>query len=171
MTPDVANAPETADAKLYEGPSAAEVGLNTLSGAAAGVAIGGALLKEGGKAALKELGKEVFEEVTGIPTDVGDVGKVGKKDIGKYAPDRKLPRDKHGNPIPESDAPHTQLGKRTSKKTGETYNQGREFGKGGEHVRDIDFTSHGRKDHPNPLQHKIDPETGKRGGLEPLNNN
>jgi hypothetical protein len=35
-------------------------------------------------------------------------------------------------------------------------------------VRDIDFISHGRVDHPNPHQHRIDPIAGKRLGPEPL---
>ena len=87
---------------------------------------------------------------------------------GTYAPDRSLPRDEYGNPIPDTKAPHTQLGKRTSKRTGETYTQGREFGDEGKHVKDIDFTDHGRKDHTNPHQHRIDPKTGKRMGPEPL---
>lgn len=89
-----------------------------------------------------------------------------------YAPNRPLPRDPvTGNPIPETTAPHTQLGMRTSKNTGETYRQAREFGEGGKHVKDIDFTDHGRPaTHPNPHQHSIDPSTGKRGPSEPLKN-
>lgn len=87
-----------------------------------------------------------------------------------YAPDRPLPREKKtGNPLPETDAPHTQLGKRTSRTRGETYRQAREFGEGGKHIRDVDFTDHGRpSDHPNPHQHRLEKETGKRGGSEPL---
>lgn len=88
---------------------------------------------------------------------------------GSYAPDRPLPRDPHtGKPVPDSPYPHTQLGKRTGRRTGETYTQAREFGEGGRHVRDIDFTSHGRADHPNPHQHRIDPITDRRLGPEPL---
>jgi len=87
---------------------------------------------------------------------------------GTYAPDRPLPRDATGKPIAESEDPHTQLGKRTSRGTGEKYTQGREFGEGGKHNKDIDFTNHGRSDHPNPHQHQIDPKTGKRLGPEPL---
>jgi septal ring-binding cell division protein DamX len=89
---------------------------------------------------------------------------------GTYAPNRELPRDpKTGKPVPESENPHTQLGTRNSRtRPGEKYTQGREFGKGGKHVRDVDFTTHGRKDHTNPHQHRIDPKTGKRGMQEPL---
>jgi hypothetical protein len=88
---------------------------------------------------------------------------------GGYAPNRPLPRDPHtGRPVPDSPYPHTQLGKRTSRRTGETYRQAREFGEQGLPVKDIDFTNHGRKDHLNPHQHRIDPNTGKRLGPEPL---
>jgi len=86
-----------------------------------------------------------------------------------YAPDRSLPADDHGNSIPESEQPHTQLGKRTSKRTGETYRQAREYDGNGKKVRDIDFTDHKRPaQHTNPHQHRYDPQTGKRGGPEPV---
>jgi len=101
---------------------------------------------------LEKLGNLIFSE----------------KQSGGAFPDRPLPRDpKTGKPVPETDAPHTQLGTRG---TGERkYPQAREFGEQGKHVRDIDFTDHGMPDtHPNPHQHRIDPQTGKRGGPEPL---
>lgn len=44
---------------------------------------------------------------------------------GTYAPGRALPRTKHGDPIPDSDFPHTQLGTRTDG-TG-TYAQARQW--------------------------------------------
>ena len=54
-----------------------------------------------------------------------------KNNAGNYAPNRELPRDANGKPVPESQNPHTQLGTRNSKsRPGETYTQGREFGKG-----------------------------------------
>jgi RHS repeat-associated protein len=97
---------------------------------------------------------------------------------GGYAPKKPLARDQHGRPVSkeksgplqtEPEGAHTQLGTRTSKKRGDTYRQGREFDADGNHVRDVDFTDHGRpKEHPNPHQHRIDPETGKRGRAEPL---
>ena len=53
-----------------------------------------------------------------------------------------------------------------------SYGQAREFGADGKPVKDIDFTDHGRADHPNPHQHKyLENETGgtpKRGPTEPL---
>jgi len=98
-----------------------------------------------------------------------EAGKVTKK-AGDYRPDRKLPRDKHGNPVPDSSAPHTQLG--TKKGRNGEYTQAREFDASGKPVRDIDFTNHGRADHPNPHQHKYTPNgtggTPKRGPTEPL---
>lgn len=92
-----------------------------------------------------------------------------KNNAGNYAPNRELPRDANGKPVPESQNPHTQLGTRNSKaRPGETYTQGREFGNGGKHVKDVDFTDHGRGTHTNPHQHKINPVTGKRGPAESL---
>ena len=90
---------------------------------------------------------------------------------GERTADDPLPRDENGNPVPESDNPHTQLGTKKGRKG--SYPQGREFGANGEHVKDIDFTDHGRGDHPNPHEHPIVPnETGgtpKRGPARPLN--
>jgi len=89
--------------------------------------------------------------------------------VGEAFPDRPLPRDDDGNAVPESENPHTQLGKRTGRKG--KYPQAREFDSDGKPVRDIDFTDHGRK-HPNPHQHKYrDPKTGgtrQRGPSEEL---
>lgn len=77
-----------------------------------------------------------------------------------YGPDRELPRDKYGNPIPDADVPHTQLGKEPGRNG--KYTQAREFDEKGRPVRDIDFTDHGRpQNHPNPHQHTHDEnETG-----------
>ncbi len=93
-----------------------------------------------------------------------------KKKAGSYAPARPLPRDKNGVPIPDADVPHTQLGTEEGRKG--NYTQAREFDDKGNLVRDIDFTDHGRKDHPNPHQHRyLDNPTGGtpiRGDPEPL---
>ncbi|MFZ0564650.1 MAG: RHS repeat-associated core domain-containing protein, partial [Chlamydiales bacterium] len=88
-----------------------------------------------------------------------------------YVPDRPLPRDDYGVPIPDTDAPHSQLGTRTGSKG--KYPQAREFDKDGKPVRDIDFTDHGRpEEHTNPHQHKYkDNETGgtpERDNPEPV---
>lgn len=81
-----------------------------------------------------------------------------------------LPRDGYGRPKPESVDPHAQLGRKQGR-SGE-YDQAREFGKDGKLKRDIDFTNHGRKDHPIPHQHRYEPnETGgtaRRLPAEPL---
>ena len=80
-----------------------------------------------------------------------------------------LPRDPRiGLPIPDSPYPHTQIGSRTSRRTGDTYRQAREFGYDGEIIRDIDFTNHRRADHTNPHQHRYNQLTGKRKSAEPL---
>ncbi|WP_228064128.1 hypothetical protein, partial [Streptococcus acidominimus] len=84
--------------------------------------------------------------------------------MGNYRSNRKLPRDRYGNPIPDVDRPHTQIG--TKKGRRETYTQSREWNydsDGNLRVeRDIDFTDHGRPlDHHNPHQHNyIDNPTG-----------
>ncbi|MEM7049751.1 MAG: RHS repeat-associated core domain-containing protein, partial [Acidobacteriota bacterium] len=100
--------------------------------------------------------------------DIVDVVKATDSNpAGSYRPDRTLPRDEYGNAIPDVNLPHTQLGRRSSAKSGE-YTQAREFGHDGEKVRDVDFTNHGRGDHPDPHQHRYDPSTGKRLRAEEL---
>jgi RHS repeat-associated protein len=126
------------------------------------------LLYVAAKGASPEAGAEAAPRAAGRAAE-GTTAEAATSRPGSYAPDRPLPRDAaSGKPVPESSAPHTQLGRRTSRRTGETYTQGREFGHEGQHVRDVDFTNHGRKDHTNPHQHRIDPQTGKRGQNEPL---
>ena len=72
-----------------------------------------------------------------------------QKNAEIYTPDRPLPTDENGVFIPDSDSPHTQLGKKDGKKG--KYPKAREFGKDGKPVRDIDFTDHGKgKNHPDP---------------------
>ncbi len=87
-----------------------------------------------------------------------------------YAPDRPLPLDGNGVHIPDTDAPHTQLGTRNGRRR---YRQAREFDKDGKPVRDIDFTDHNYPHlHPNPHQHRWEEnQTGgslQRGDPEPL---
>ena len=97
------------------------------------------------------------------------------KGAGNYRPDRALPRDKYGNPTPDADVPHTQLGTRSGRNG--DYTQGREWGydANGKLVpkRDIDFTDHGRpQNHPNPHQHDWVPNptggTPQHGPTKPL---
>ncbi|MEU8184247.1 RHS repeat-associated core domain-containing protein, partial [Micromonospora sp. NPDC049047] len=87
-------------------------------------------------------------------------------------PDRPLPRDKHGNPVPDSPYPHTQLGQQSGRKVGK-YDAAREFGEDGVPVRDIHFTDHGRpQNHTNPHQHDFVPNptggTPQHGPARPL---
>jgi hypothetical protein len=94
---------------------------------------------------------------------------VRKQDV--FAPDRKLPMTKHGRPIPDTDAPHTQLGFNEGSKG--SYVKAREFDKDGNVIRDIEFTDHGRPhNHTNPHQHRKMPnESGgtlKREDAEPV---
>jgi hypothetical protein len=82
-----------------------------------------------------------------------------------------LPKDKNGNPVPDSEHPHTQL--RTRKGSKGPYRKTREWGKDGKLEKDIDWTDHGRpKDHPNLHQHRWQPNptggTPQRGSAEPL---
>jgi hypothetical protein len=95
---------------------------------------------------------------------------------GTYRPARALPRDAHGNPMPDSVLPHTQLGTATSRRAGE-YTQAREWGydeKGNlVPIRDIDFTDHGRpQNHTNPHQHDYVPNptggTSQHGPAKPM---
>ncbi|MES2198758.1 MAG: RHS repeat-associated core domain-containing protein [Chlamydiota bacterium] len=78
------------------------------------------------------------------------------KNVDVYAPDRELPqteKKKGGIPIPDTDAPHTQLGTKKSERG--DYPKAREFDKDGNPIRDIDFTDHGRgHDHTCPHQHR-----------------
>ncbi|WP_156019257.1 hypothetical protein [Streptococcus ruminantium] len=88
----------------------------------------------------------------------------GSRELGDYRPSRKLPRDKNGNPIPDADRPHMQLGSKKGRR--ETYTQAREWGYDSYRNlvvnRDIDFTDHGRPlEHHNPHQHNyVDNSTG-----------
>jgi hypothetical protein len=79
--------------------------------------------------------------------------------------------EKHKRPVPETDAPHTELGTKDGSKG--RYPQAREFDEKGNPVRDIDFTDHGRPEqHPNPHQHLPQPNpsggTPQRGPPEPV---
>jgi hypothetical protein len=97
----------------------------------------------------------------------------GKKAApGTYTPDRPLPVDKHGVPVPDVDAPHTQLGHSRPQFGSEP--QAREWGYGPngklQPMRDIDFTDHGHpRVHPNPHQHELIPNNqllAPQGGFQ-----
>ena len=98
------------------------------------------------------------------------------KNTDVYAPDRPLPLTPAGVPISDTDAPHTQLGTKDSKRRhGEKYPQAREFDSNGKPVKTIDFTDHGEPlIHQNPHEHPCKPNptggTPKRGDPQPLEN-
>jgi len=89
---------------------------------------------------------------------------------GGYKPNEGLPKDKHGHKVPSSDNPHTQIGSKKSRRTGESYRQTREWGGKGDRgydgrtpKKDTDWTDHNRpSNHTNPHDHKYNPDTGKR---------
>ena len=98
---------------------------------------------------------------------------------GSYTPDRTLPTDKQGIPLPDSPYPHTQLGRSKPKYGDEP--QAREWNHGKndnlQPTRDIDFTDHGSPSiHPKPHQHSLTPNNPtlapqggfRRGSPEPL---
>jgi len=95
----------------------------------------------------------------GVEDEVEIKGKK-KRSVDVYVPDRPLPRDEDGVNIPDTDAPHTQLGTKQGRRG--KYPQAREFDRDGRPIRDIDFTDHEKPDkHPNPHQHIHKPnETG-----------
>ena len=94
-----------------------------------------------------------------------------KKDV--YVPknesgqNRKLEHDQKGKPIIDIDAkgkPHTQMG---MDKT-DSYPKRRTIDEKGRKTKDIDHTDHGKPQyHPNPHQHKYDPNTGRKTTTEP----
>lgn len=80
-------------------------------------------------------------------------------------PDRDLPHKPGGEPMPDVDVPHTQLGTREGGKG--KYRQTMEFDKDGRPTRRIDWTDHGRVDHTNPHQHRyVENETGGTRTIE-----
>ena len=88
-------------------------------------------------------------------------------------PDRELPTDKWGTPLPDSDLPHSQLGRSNAKYGSEPQAREWNYGSNGnlQPQRDIDFTDHGFPDaHPHvPHQHKLTPNNPKlapKGGYQ-----
>jgi RHS repeat-associated protein len=124
------------------------------------------------KEAEEKLAKEAEEKLAKEAEE-----KLAKR--GTYTPDRTLPTDKQGVPIPDVDAPHTQLGRSKPKYGSEPQAREWDYGTNGElqPKRDIDFSDHGHPDiHPNPHQHELTPNNPKiapkggfqRGGPKPL---
>ncbi|QDG54391.1 hypothetical protein FIV42_27695 [Persicimonas caeni] len=119
--------------------------------------------------------RKVLDEGAEVVEDVAKAGKKAKP--GSYRPEREMPKTKHGEHQADTDAPHSQIATKRSKRGKGDYTQAKEWGydEDGNLVpkRQIDFTDHGRPDkHTSPHQHKYVPnETGgspKRGEPEPL---
>uniref|UniRef100_UPI00104E4A38 hypothetical protein n=1 Tax=unclassified Variovorax TaxID=663243 RepID=UPI00104E4A38 len=88
-----------------------------------------------------------------IPGMIVDACKAISDRMFNRFPDRNLPRNPYGDPIPdpEPEGPYTQLGQRDGRKG--KYDQAREFDAAGKPVRDIHFTDHGRpQNHTNSHQ-------------------
>jgi hypothetical protein len=104
----------------------------------------------------------VWEEVTTI-----NGGKPGN-----YTPNRTLPRTKNGEPMPDENVPHTQLGRSPQKYGQEPQAREWMYDKSGKLVpkRDIDFTDHNfPNDHTDPHQHTLtpnNPQLAPKGGYE-----
>jgi len=123
----------------------------------------------GGYKALEAMDQQAYIPL--LDSLVGDATNSNKRSI--YTPDRSLPRTPDGIPIPDADAPHTQLGTQEGRK--HKYPQAREFDEKGNPVRDIDFTDHGRpQDHVNPHEHPYEDNptggTPQRGDSQPVEN-
>jgi hypothetical protein len=92
---------------------------------------------------------------------------VHNEDVNPF-PDRYLPRDAYGRPIPDVDAAHSQLGRNNRGRPSE-YNVAHEFDDNGRLVRQVHWSDHSDPSvHANPHEHVYDPVTGKRGGAQPL---
>ena len=112
----------------------------------------------------------------------GGAGKCASKSgkPGSYVPDRVLPTDKYGVPMPDANVPHTQLGRSKPKYGSEPQAREWDYGSIGnlQPKHDIDFTDHGYPDaHPDvPHKHILTPNNPKlapqggyqRGSREPL---
>ncbi|MEM6290962.1 MAG: DUF6531 domain-containing protein [Myxococcota bacterium] len=91
---------------------------------------------------------------------------------GQYVPDRTLPTDDLGVPVPDSPYPHSQLGKSKPKYGSEPQAREWDYGSNGnlQPHRDIDFTDHGYPNqHAIPHQHKLTPNNPKiapKGGFK-----
>ncbi len=123
--------------------------------------------------------KEGLKKANGvgnIGNNLGNSCQCTPVNSGNFRPNRLLPNNKNGVPLPDVNLPHTQIGYQKGRNG--DYTQAREWNyndKGKlEAKRLIDFTDHGRPaNHTNPHQHKFLPNptggTAKHGPSEPLN--
>ena len=85
---------------------------------------------------------------------------VGETPQNNYKPpgNPKLPKDpKSGEPVPSSEAPHSQIGVKEGRKG--DYRQTRQWSEDGKLQKTTDWTNHGRKDHASPHDHISSPNT------------
>lgn len=143
-------------------------------------------VEHAGEAAAKKAALEAAEAETKRRAEAeakqlaeANVAAGAKGKPGSYTPDRTLPTDKQGVPVPDSPDPHTQLGRSKPKYGSEPQAREWDHGSNGklQPKRDIDFTDHGTPDiHPNPHQHALTPNNPalapkggyQRGPQEPL---
>lgn len=123
------------------------------------------------RAAEKNIAKDAIPS-TNITQKINVPG-----NAGTYQPQRALPRDSYGNPIPDANTAHTQIGVRNGRNG--NYTQARTWDNSADGnitpKKTIDFTDHGRPaTHTNPHQHEfIQNPTGgtmQRATGKPLNN-
>ncbi len=145
-----------------------------------------ATAEHAGEAALRKAATEAAQAETKRSAEaeakhLAEVNAAGgaKGRPGSYTPDRTLPTDKLGVPVPDSPDPHTQLGRSKPKYGSEPQTREWDYGSNGnlQPKRDIDITDHGTPNiHPNPHQHALTPNNPalapqggfKRGPQEPL---
>jgi len=104
---------------------------------------------------------------------IGKMATISVLNTGVFTPEREIENDpRTGGPVIDGEAQgtwHTQLGRRTG--SNGTYPKRRTITEDGKVEKEVEHTDHGRpQNHPNPHQHKRDPESGKRGDAEPVSN-
>jgi hypothetical protein len=149
-------------------------------------AVFGGVVRTGEKALGKAIGKKVMREAEESVVEHADEAAArrllheaealsrrqpAKGSPGSYTPDRALPTDKRGVPLPDSPHPHSQLGRSKPKYGSEPQAREWQHGSNGslQPQRDIDFTDHGTPSiHPKPHQHRLtpnNPELAPQGGF------
>ena len=144
----------TSNAGIGASGTGAVLAVPTFGGSALAVPIGGAITVYGGAISARA-GINLINQK-------GRVNIEGPKEKGTYSHEdsqKPLPRKEHGEPDPDPEASgaHTELGRQEGRNG--DYNQAREFDQNGKPVKDIDFTDHGRSNHPNPHQHDYVPNS------------
>jgi RHS repeat-associated protein len=157
------------------GRAAAQHGPDLARAARAGMNAGGDTAKAADKARDTARAADAATEAGPAASKGADAASDASKGP-QYAPDRALPRDNDGVPVPDTDSAHTQLGNRSREK-GSNYPAAREWDDKGNVVREVHSTDHGRPNipgHTNPHQHRWQPNPNNphgsptRGDPEPI---